>query len=85
MLTDTSQKHDGDGVTDSGTHTVYHALNKAVAGLHVGDRHTEHRTVGGDQRKEHAQRVVEGYHTFLEEHLYDLHQSRNYKDEHDRL
>jgi hypothetical protein len=57
-----------------------HALGEVVVALHHEQGRAEDRAVHGDQRQEHAERVVERRHVLVEEHLEDLHQRRDHAD-----
>lgn len=47
------------------------------------DGHAHHRTVGGDERQENAERGIQRRDSLLEEHFHKLHQTRDHEDEHD--
>ena len=52
---------------------------------HDVDRNAQHGAVGGDQRQEDAQRLVQGRGNLLQHDLDRLHEGRDDQDEHDGL
>ncbi len=85
FLPDTSKDHNGDRKSDRRRETVHDPCQNTVVLLYIGKRHTQHCTVGRDQRKIHTQGLVQSRNEFLQEHLHELHQSRYDKDKNNGL
>src|SRR5699024_4852714 len=85
FLTDPSHKYDGYKESESSCKSVYNACQQSVSALYICQRNAENRTVRCDQRQINAERIVERLHGFFQEHLDKLHQSRDDKDEYDRI
>ena len=72
------------GVDDAGEEVGLEALT-VIGAIGYEDGHTEDTAVGGDQGKEHAQRLIERGRELLEHDLDHLHQGGNHEDEDDGL
>ena len=74
----------GQGIDDAGEEVGFEALT-VIGAIGYEDGHTEDAAVGGDQGKEHAQRLIERGRELLEHDLDHLHQGGNHEDEDDGL
>ena len=72
------------GVDDAGEEVGLEAL-AVIGAIGYEDGHTEDAAVGGDEGKEHAQRLIERGGELLEHNLDHLHQGGNHEDEDDGL
>ena len=64
---------------------IDHALEQAIVFLNDKDSHTEHGTVGRDQREEDAERLIQSRRDLLQDDLHHLHKRGNHQDEGKRL
>src|SRR3989344_5651810 len=80
LLANTRQQRDRQRPGQAGAHAVHHALAEVVVALDHEQRATHDGAVHGDQRQEHAQRVVQAGYVLIERHLENLHDGRDHTD-----
>mgnify|MGYP007057699782 CR=1 FL=1 len=84
-LTDRGEQNDGQSKAQAAGSAVDHGQQEVVAFLNVYQNNTQNGAVGGDQRQEHAQSLIQGGNELLQEHLNHLNQSSDDQNEGDSL
>ena len=84
-LADARQEHQGEQETRARGQGKYQGFEQPVFLALADDGDAEHRAVGGDQRQEDAQRLVQRGNGLFQEHLHELHQGGDDQDEGDGL
>ena len=81
LLTHTGKDRQRQAEADGRREGIDHTLQQVEVFLNTKDSHTEHGAVGGNERQEDAQRLIQGGRDLLEYNLYHLHQGGNDEDE----
>ncbi len=82
-LANGGEEHQHQGETHRGTETVQGRFHEVVLLLGIKQGHTQHRAVGGDQRQEDAQHLVEHRAGLVHHHFGELHHHGDHQDEGD--
>src|SRR5690606_18050402 len=80
FFADTGQGRNGQRPADTGTDAVDRTFTKGVVTLYHEQYRTHDGAVYGNQRQEHAQRVVQRRYVLIQYHFQNLHHRRDYAD-----